>query len=101
MAKLPYFDTEDLSLSLLQEKWATIIEPVLNQPHNQAVILKGVVLSSSGVINHTLGRKLVGWHIIRQRGDATVYDSQDTNSFPDKTLLLRASSGVSVDILCF
>ena len=101
MAKLPYFDTEDLSLSLLQEKWAAAIEPVLNQPHNKAVILKNVVLSSSGVISHTLGRRLLGWHIIRQRGDANIYDTQDTHGFPDRPLLLRASSGVSVDILCF
>lgn len=101
MAKLPYFDADDLSMVLMQEKWSQILDPVINQPHNNAVILKGVVLSSSSIINHTLGRKLVGWHIVRQRGSATVYDRQDTNDFQDKTLLLTASSGVSVDILCF
>lgn len=101
MAKLPYFDTDDLSLSLLQDKWAQVLEPVINQPQNNAVILKGIVLSSSSVINHTLGRKLQGWQVVRQRGDASIYDRQDINSFPDRTLLLTASSGVSVDILCF
>ena len=101
MEKLPQFQSSDQAISLLQSKWASIIQPVLDLPSNNAVILSNIVLSSSSVISHTLGRELSGWHIVRQRGSATIYDRQDTNLNPDKTLLLSASSGVRVDILCF
>lgn len=100
-AKLPNFQTDDNGLQLLQDRWAAIIDPVLKLPQNSSVILKNVVLSSSAEINHTLGRPLQGWQIIRQRGKADIFDRQETNTLPDKTLLLSASSGISVDILVF
>ena len=98
---LPQFWTETEALNLLQSRWAAILDPIIANEATNPVILKNIVLSSSSIINHTLGRKLVGWEIIRQRGDASIYDRQDINASPDKTLLLTSSSGISVDILCF
>lgn len=99
--KLPKFQSNDQALQQLQSRWSSILDPIIDLPINSAVILRNVVLSSSAVISHTLGRRLQGWVVIRQRGDATIYDRQDVNPNPDKTLLLTASSGISVDLLCF
>lgn len=98
---LPKFPTTDNTLSLLQTKWAEQIDPVVAQPFNSGVILSNVILSSSSVINHKLGRDLQGWALVRLRGKATVFDTQDVNPIPSKTLQLNASSGVSADILVF
>jgi hypothetical protein len=101
MSKLPKFQSKDQGFNLLQSAWASIIDPITNNPANKGVIVKNVILSSSCVVNHGLGRTLQGWEIVRLRGSATVYDNQNANTTPDKTLLLIASSGVSADILCF
>lgn len=98
---LPKFKSEDQSFSLLQTAWATQLDPVINNPLNNGNFLKNIILSSSAIINHGLGRTLQGWEITRLRGNATVYDIQDTNTQPTKTLLLIASSGVSCDLFVF
>lgn len=98
---LPKFQSDDRIFNQLQTQWSSQIDPVLNNPANQSQIISNVVLSSSSVINHGLGRKLQGWAIVRKRGNANIFDYQDTNARPEKTLLLNSSSGISVDVLVF
>lgn len=99
---LPKFNTSDQALSLLQTTWSSQLNPLLALPLSSSLVLKKVSLTSGkNTINHTLGRELQGWFIVRQRGSASIYDTQDVNKLSDKTLVLMASSGVSVDILCF
>lgn len=101
MSKLPKFPIQDQALSLLQTTWGSILNQFISNPANNSTLIKNVILSSSSVINHGLGRPLQGWEIVRLKGNATVYDNQNANAQPDKTLLLIASSGVPADILCF
>lgn len=99
---LPIQHTDDQDLMLLQTKWSSAINPVINQPWNSGVILKSVVLATgSNTINHKLGRALQGWVVIRMRSSATVYDTQDSNTMPALTLKLTASANVTVDLLVF
>lgn len=98
---LPKFPTDDMALSLLQTQWSSTLNPIISLPQNNSLILTNIILSSSSIINHKLGRNLIGWEIIRQRGKAQVYDTQDTNPNPSKTLTLVSSSGISVDLLVF
>ena len=66
------------------------------------VLLEGIELSSGdNSVSHKLGRKLRGWIITRKRASATVYDKQDSNTNPNKTLTLNASAAVSVDLWVF
>lgn len=99
---LPKFQTTDQSLSLLQTAWATQIDPVIGSPIATPTILKGVALiTGSNTVNHMLGQPLTGWFVVRQRSSASIYDTQDTNPIPDKTLRLVSSSGVNVDLMVF
>ena len=73
----------------------------------QNALLSGTILTEqalvngSNTINHKLDRKLQGWFIIRQRGPASVYDNQDNNTSPNRTLILISDADVSVDIFVF
>jgi hypothetical protein len=91
-----------LTLPMLQVKWASILNPLLGNPSNNASVLKNVALvTGTNVVNTLLGRTLQGWSIVRQRGPASFYDMQDTNQSPSLTLVLVSSADVSVDILVF
>jgi len=99
---LPYFQTQDKDLSLLQTGWAAQINPVITNPANQTNILKNIVLASGdNTINHLLGRVLQGWFVVGQNASATFYDKQSSNAMPDKTLVLNASGAVTINLGVF
>ena len=56
---------------------------------------------STSTISHSLNRNLIGYVVIRRNAAQHVYDVQDTNTTPDKTLLLTASGTVTVDLWVF
>lgn len=93
---------QKLPLDLMQTKWAQELNPVIANPILQNNILKNISLvSGANVVNHKLGRNLVGWQIIRQRSAASFFDTQDTNQTPELTLNLNASAPVIVDLVVF
>ena len=99
---LPIFQSTDQNLMLLQNKWSSIINPTLVNPSLQCNILSKVALTSgTNTINHLLGRTLQGYRIVRQRGPASIYDSQDSNQQPQLTLVLVSSAAVTVDLEVF
>lgn len=99
MASLPIYQTNNKDLSLLQTTWSSALNPLLSNSANQTLVLPNVALTvGSNVINHRLGKNLTGWSIIRQRGPASIWDLQDTNSMPTLTLILETDTAVTVDI---
>lgn len=104
MAKsLPTFQgLSDTTFGMFQDKWASILDPVLKNAATDPVILKNVQLTAgSNNVNHLLGHRLTGWQVIRQRSAATFYDTQDTNPTPAQTLALNASANCLVDLIVF
>lgn len=79
----------------------------LNQQKPTNSLAAGVILekisliAGNNTINHKLDRNLQGWFIIRLRSSASIYDKQDSNQIPDKTLILNSSADVTVDIFVF
>lgn len=93
---------QKLPLDLMQTKWAQELNPVISNPVLQNNILKNLALVvGTNVINHKLGRKLIGWQTSRVRASATFYDNQDTNQTPELTLILVASAPVTIDLVVF
>jgi hypothetical protein len=103
MPSLPQFQSNDRVFQMLQNVWATLLNPLLKNPALNSTTLKEVnLVTGSNAINHKLGRKLQGWSLVRQRGvAASIYDEQDSNQMPDLTLVLVSSADVTVDILVF
>lgn len=52
-------------------------------------------------VAHTLGKTLTGWQITRLRGNASIYDTQDTNPNKNTYLQLVSNANVVVDIIVY
>lgn len=96
-------DTEtNRVINTVQDNVHAAVQPVLKNPLTYGTTLKSVSLvTGSNQINHTLGEKLNGWIITRKRAVADIFDTQDSNAMPDKTLLLTSSANVVVDIFVY
>lgn len=86
----------------MQNVWATIIGPVIDRPQNKSNIIPKVSLVvGQNTIPHGLAGPLAGWSVVRKNAVADIYDSQDTNSTPQKTLILVSDAIVTVDLEVF
>lgn len=96
---LPIFQTMMPDLNMLQTRWASLINPLVACPLTKGLQLSSVVLvSGANSINHKLARKLQGWIIVGIDGVASIYDTQATNSMPDRTLNLVSNAAVTVNL---
>lgn len=99
---IPKVQTDDRNINQLQTNINTALNPILSNPINSGTILNSISLTSgSNTINHGLNKKLQGWFIIGINGVSSIYDTQSSNSSPDKTLQLVSSSNVSVNVYVF
>ena len=100
--KLPIFLSNIQPLTLMQNKWSSILDVLLGNPSLDSSILKGVALANgTTVVNHLLGRKLIGWRIIGINGAATIYDQQASNQTPALTLVLVSNAAVIANLEVF
>jgi hypothetical protein len=103
MAKsLPQFQTADKDVGLMQNKWASILNPILTNPLNNTVILNDVILVvGTNSVPHLLQRKIKGWFIVGIDNAATIYDLQKNNQRPDLTIDLVSSNPCTVQLAVF
>lgn len=102
MSQLPNFQNDDRDFQLMQSRWAALLNPLLASPFASSGLLKGIVLTTgANTVNHLLGRPLQGWFIVRQRAQASIYDTQDSNPKPGLTLTLVSDANATVDIYVF
>lgn len=94
--------SDDRNMNQLQTNINTALSPLLQNALLNGTVVKNVaLLAGPNIVNHGLGRALVGWSIVRQRAAAQVYDAQDANTQPALTLALVSSANVSVDLYVF
>ena len=100
---LPIYITSSKDLQLMQNAWSQQINPVIELPTNQGIILENVILTTGdNVINHKLGRKLQGWQVVRmQDGFVQLYDKQNSNQMSNLTLVLNSSGTGKVNLFVF
>lgn len=102
---LPKFNqtnTSDYDLNQVQLSLVRTLNPVFNTPILGGDYLSSVSLTTGlNIINHGLERNLNGWIIVRQRAQAQLWDSQDSNKTPTLTLALNSTAPVVVDLYVF
>lgn len=72
--------------------------PLLRSPN----LVTGISIGTSDtIINHRLGRPVVGYLICQSYAATNVYTSSTVNSNPNIQIILKASVATTVDILFF
>lgn len=100
--KIPYQQSQDKNFNLFQTQLASALQPITSIATCKSTILTNQTLNSgTNTIQTGLGYPLTGWYIIRQRAQADIWDSQDSNSSPNTTLILNSSASVNVDLVVF
>ena len=95
--------SENKDLNKVQSNIEQLMEPFLNSEVINGVLIKNISLNASitNQVNHKLGRKPLGWIIVRQRANSIIWDSQDTNTKANRTLELSCSNNVTIDLWIF
>lgn len=96
-------DAKDREVKQVQENVEQFAKYVLNFTPLDGVLVKDICLEAgvSNEIKHKLGRKPLGWFIVRKRADSRIWDLQDTNPQPTTSLSIACSHAVQVDIWIF
>jgi len=85
-----------------KQRWKALLDPVLANPLLQGRLIENVALSNgTTLINHMLGRALVGWIVTRINAQAQVYDNQNTNNAKTITLSLTSNAAATVSLWVF
>lgn len=97
MSQLPFFKSDDQTLTLLQTNWRSTLNPLLAIPFLQGVALLNIALVSTkpNVINTRLSRMQQGWIITDIDLPADVSRSEPFNL---STLTLVTSSNCTVSL---
>jgi len=99
---IPSVNTSDPVINRVQDNLLAGLKAIGQSPILGGSLLTGVILASGdNTIRHGLGSVLSGWMVVRQRGAATLYDKQDSNTIPASTLVLNSSAAVTVDLYVF
>lgn len=99
MAQLPYYQSTDQVLNLLQTKWRGLLNPFLGNTILNGNQIKNVnLVVGSTNISHGLSRVQQGWFLTDINGAAQVYRSQPFNN---TTLNLSSNAAVTVSVWCY
>lgn len=99
MSSLPLFKSDDQSLSLMQTRWKSQLDPVISNEIVSGQLLPNVsLINGVTIINHKLGRALIGWFVTDQNAVANIYRSKPKN---DTTLTLTSDAAVVVSLWVF
>lgn len=93
-------NSESTDLNKVQDNIDNAFSYLVQDPFTSAVLLKNIKLTAGNdnIINHKLGRNLIGWILVRKRGPGDIWDKQDENTIPNLTLILNTSQDVVVDL---
>jgi hypothetical protein len=102
LPKFQQTNTTDSDLNTVQLNLVRTLNPIFNTPTLGGNLLSNITLTAGvNTINHGLGRNLNGWQLVRQRAQANIWDTQDSNKMQNLTLLLNSSAPVVCDIYVF
>lgn len=101
--KLPNQQTSDRQLNTFQTALSSALQPITSNPIAACTILSNVTLTAGQTTPVPIGlsQPLIGWFIVRLRGNALIWDSQDSNTTPSQNLLLNTTATVIADIAIF
>ena len=101
-ASVPRIQTDNQAQNQSQGYQNQALSELSKNVLSRGVHLQSIALTAGDTnVSHKLGSRLQGWMLVRKRSAAEIYDKQDDNPTPDKTLLLSSSADVTVDLYVF
>lgn len=96
--KIPTREVEQM-----QESISQTVNPVIRKEILNGLLIKDVDLDSGvdNFVEHKLGRKLIGYVVVRKNVPAVINDKQETNQQSDRFLILNCTVGVRVTLWLF
>jgi len=87
----------------LQDAVSEVLQPLTEVEILDGILIERVYIPTGAVkiIDHKLDRALRGWIVVGQNANAVLWDSQDSNRIPYKTLRLNSSANVTVSLWLF
>lgn len=103
LANFKKTSVKDTDLNKVQQNVENAITTIINKEIIDGVLLKNVCLhaGTANAVKHQLGRAIRGWIVVRLRADARIWDVQDFNPNPARTLMLACSHDAKVDLWVF
>ncbi len=96
---LTIFKDPNTNLMLMQNSWSSTLNPVVNNPANQGLLLPNIAIKSgTNVINHRLGRTMQGWYLVDVDQAANLYRSAPLNAL---TLTLTSNADCTIALEVF
>ena len=100
MAQLPIMQSGDQTLNLMQNRWGSVLNPVLQNPLLYGNLIADVALTTGdNTINHRLGREPLGYIIVAVDAAAVIY--QVASTMPNLTLVLNSDVDCTISIYVF
>lgn len=94
--------SDNQDIRKLSDNLIEFLVPVQKNNLLDGLLLKSIALASGTTsVEHKLGRAPEGWIVVRNRAQSTIWDTQDANSMPEKTLILHSSAATTVDLWVF
>lgn len=95
-------DPSNREITQTQDSVATVLRQISLSPIIDGNLLTGVSIAAStasaSVVSHKLGRRALGFIVIKRTTSAVVYESATVSSNKDKFLHLNNSSTASVTV---
>lgn len=95
--------TKNDDVQQLQDAVAVVLQDIRSRTLLDGRLVEDVVLAAAqiNVVNHLLDRPVRGYHVVRASASANVWDTQDANVTPARSLHLWTSAAVTVSLWVF
>jgi hypothetical protein len=96
--------SSDDQLNRVQDNIAKALGELEQRIGMKFVLAQGIELlgsSTDNIVNHKLGRAAQGFLVSNRNANAVVWVSPTLNKSPERQIILRAGSNVTVDLLFF
>lgn len=95
--------TQDQDLRFLQDNVAAVFKDIAGRTLLDGRLIEAIAITAgtAKTVSHNLGRKLVGWSVVRKDAGAEVWESITNDTIPTRTIVLNASADVTISLWVF
>ncbi len=96
-------NSDDREISKLENYLEQFLGQFSDSDIISGLLLRKIALTTGqlNTVEHKLNRPILGYVVTRKNTDSSVWDEQDSNLLPGRTINLQCSADVTVDLWVF